>query len=107
MKTFKAWTVHFVFSLRIFVSAHVIITSITTLGIFTKLCGLVLLLVLAGSLVPKFHFQLTKKRLEISPGNGWTQHKLAEGVTFSSVFCIMIEHALSTNDSAHDIRTLS
>ena len=60
VKTFKTRTVHFVFSLRIFVSVHVIITSITAPGMFTKLC-LVVLLLLPGSLVSKFHFQLTKK----------------------------------------------
>ena len=60
VKTFKTRTVHFVFSLRIFVSVHVIITSITAPGMFIKLC-LVVLLLLPGSLVSKFHFQLTKK----------------------------------------------
>ena len=33
---------------------------------------LVLLLLLAGSLVPKFQFQVTKK-LERGPGNVWTE----------------------------------
>ena len=44
----------------IFVSAHVTITSITALDRFINLC-LVLLLLFADSLVPKLHFQLTKK----------------------------------------------
>ena len=47
----------FVFSLMIFVSDLFIITSINFLSIFTKLFS-VLLLLLAGSLVPKFHFQI-------------------------------------------------
>ena len=60
MKTFKIQTVHFVFSLRIFPSAHVMITSTTAPGMFINLCVVVLLL-FAGSLVSKFHFQLMKK----------------------------------------------
>ena len=54
VKTFKTRTVHFIFSLSLFVCARVVITSITALGMFTNLC-LVLLLLLVGSLVPKFH----------------------------------------------------
>ena len=50
-------TLPFDFSLMIFVSAHVVITSITAPGMFTNLC-LVLLLLSADSLVPKFHLQL-------------------------------------------------
>ena len=60
VKTFKTRIVHFVFFARIFVSSHVRIVQITELGMFTNLY-LVLLLLLAGSLIPKFHFQLTKK----------------------------------------------
>ena len=62
VKNFKTRTVHFVLSLRIFVSAHVTVTKITAPGIFANLC----------SLVPKFHFQLTKEKLERSPGKGRT-----------------------------------
>ena len=62
VKNFKTRTVHFVLSLRIFVSAHVTVTKITASGIFANLC----------SLVPKFHFQLTKEKLERSPGKGRT-----------------------------------
>ena len=61
MKTLKTRTVHFVYSLRIFVSTHVIITSIAAPGMFANLC-LVLLLLFADSPVPKFHFQLKKKK---------------------------------------------
>ena len=46
---------------------------------FTNLC-LVPLLLLAGSLVPKFHFQLMKKAREKSR-KGRTQYNLADGVT--------------------------
>ena len=60
VKTFKTRTVNFVFFLRIFVSAHVIITSITAPNMFINLC-LVVLLLHAGSLVSKYHFQLKKK----------------------------------------------
>ena len=62
VKTFKTRTVRFVFSLRIFVSAHVIITSITAPSTFTHLC-LVLLLLFTDSPVPKFHFQWKKKKI--------------------------------------------
>ena len=47
------------FSLVILVFAHVIISSITALNMFSDLC-LVLLLLLAGPTVQKFDFQLTK-----------------------------------------------
>ena len=80
MKTFKTRTVHFIFSLRIFVSAHVIITSITAPGMFTYLY-LVPLLPFADSLVPKFHFQFKEKKIEKSPGKGWTWCNLADGMT--------------------------
>ena len=62
VKNFKTRTVNFVLSLRIFVSAHVTVTKITASGNFANLC----------SLVPKFHFQLTKEKLERSPGKGRT-----------------------------------
>ena len=48
-------SVHFYFSLVIFVSAHVIISSITALDMLINLC-LVFLLLRASSFVPKFHF---------------------------------------------------
>ena len=70
VKTFKTRTVHFIFSLSLFVCARVVITSITALGMFTNLC-LVLLWLLVGSLAPKFHFQLTKKsRREVREMDG-------------------------------------
>ena len=55
VKTFKTRTAHFVFSLRIFLSAQVVITSITALDMFKNFC-LVLRLLFADSIVPKFHF---------------------------------------------------
>ena len=61
----------------IFVSSHVIITSVTVPDMFSNL-SLVLLLLLAGSLGSKF--QSTKKRLKRSPGKGRTDN-LADGVT--------------------------
>ena len=70
----------FVVSLRIFVIAPVKITSITALGMFTNLF-LVLLLLLAGSLAPKFHFKLAKKKVERSPKKGRTYYNLADNVT--------------------------
>ena len=65
VKTFQTRTVHFIFSLRIFVSAHLIITSITAPSMFTYLY-LVPLLPFADSPVPKFHFQFKKKNREKS-----------------------------------------
>ena len=70
VKTFKTRTVHFVFSLVIFFSNHVMITSITALGIFTKL-SLVLLLLLAGSLAAKFHFQIREVREMVGHCTNW------------------------------------
>ena len=87
VKTFKTRTVHFVFSLRIFVSVHVIITSITAPGMFIKLC-LVVLLLLPGSLVSKFHHVSGRKR-ETALECG--AHNKAFLVTFvSSIFIFYI-----------------
>ena len=69
-KILKIRTVHFVYSLMIFVSAHVIITPITAPSIFTNIC-LVLLLLIADLPVPKFPFQLERKKLG-SPGESRT-----------------------------------
>ena len=80
MKTLKTWSVQFVFSLRIFClcSHH---SSITAPGMFTNCC-LVCLLLFSNLPVPKFHFQLQKKKkLEKSPGKGWTWYNLAGGMT--------------------------
>ena len=57
-----------------------LITSITAPGMFKNLC-LVLLLLFADSPVPKFHFQLKKKKLEKSPRKGRTEYNLGDGVT--------------------------
>ena len=56
------------------------ITSNTALGMFTNLY-LVLLLVIADSLVPKFHLQIRKSKREVRELVG--QYKLADGVTAS------------------------
>ena len=76
VKTFKTQTVHYVFSLRISVSVHVIITQIMAPAMFINF-WLVLLFLFASSLVPKFREQ---KKLERSPGNGQTWYNLAGGV---------------------------
>ena len=63
VKAFKTRKVHLVFSLVILVFAPVIISSITTIGMFSNHC-LVLLLLLVGQLsVQKFDFQLKKINL--------------------------------------------
>ena len=89
VKTFKTRTVHFIFSLSLFVCARVVITSITALGMFTNLC-LVLLLLLVGSLVPKFHFQLTKKSgREVREMDGHCINwQMAQQLTPSSMFVL-------------------
>ena len=75
MKTFKTQTVHFVFSLRIFFSAHVIVKSVTALSMFANLC-LVLLLTFS-----ELSLSINVKKLKRSPGNCRTKYKLADGVT--------------------------
>ena len=76
MKTFKTRTVHFVFSLRTFVSAHVIITSITAPGMSINL-SLVALLLLAGSLVFEILLSINGKKVLGKVGHS----NLADGVT--------------------------
>lgn len=78
MKTFKTRTVYFVFSLELFVFAHGITTSVAALDIFTNVY-FVLLLLLVGQLIPKFHFRLTK--LSLREVREMTLQKLAGGVT--------------------------
>lgn len=79
--------------------------SITALCMFTNLF-LVVLMLFADLPIPKFHFQLQKKRLEKSSGKGQTSYNLEDGVTALALSCTMIVHAFSTNDSACYIRTL-
>ena len=80
----------------IFVSSHVIITSVTVPDTFSNL-SLVLLLLLAGSLGSKFQFQSTKKRLKRSPGKGRTDN-LADGVTaLAHLYALYSDRAHSFN----------
>ena len=89
----KTLTVHFVFSLRIFVSAYVIITSITAPGMFANLCLVVLLLFVDSEI----HFQLGKK-LEKSHGKGRTWYNLADGVTaLAKLYALYSPRARSFN----------
>ena len=83
--------------MRIFITAHVIITSITALGMFTNLC-LVLLLLFADSLLTKLHFQLMKKARK-KPGKGRTKYNLADGVTALalSLYVLYSDRARSLN----------
>ena len=53
---------------------------ITALDMFTNFC-LVLLLLLAGSLVPKFNFSERKKLYREVRADGQTLYKLADNVT--------------------------
>ena len=75
------------------------------LGMFTNLC-LVLLLLIAGSLVPKFHFQLTKE----SYGEVWEWADTVQvGIwsdSFNSVFYTLIKNYLLTKENAHYDQTL-
>lgn len=63
----------------------------------TNLC-LVLLLQLAGSQVPKFHYQLTKESLKEVPEKGRTSFNLADGVTSSAqLYALYTDRAHSFN----------
>ena len=64
----------------IFVSADVMAMLITALDMFTNFC-LVLLLLLAGSLVPKCTFSERKKLYREVRADGHTLYKLADSVT--------------------------
>ena len=100
---FKTRTVHFVFSLRIFVSAHVLITSITAPGMLTNLC-LVLLLLFADSPAPKFHFQLKKKKEKKK--NRWkVPEKVGHKVIWQTVTKSVPKYALSKTGSKITIAT--
>ena len=77
-------------SLRIFVSAHVIITSITAPGMFKKLC-LVLLMLFADLTVPKFHFQKKKKK-HGEKSRIW--YNSADGVTAWARLYVLYIHIL-------------
>ena len=80
----------------IFVSSHVIITSVTVPDMFSNL-SLVLLLLLSGSLGSKFQFQSTKKRLKRSLGKGRTDN-LADGVTaLAHLYALYSDRAHSFN----------
>ena len=81
MKTFKTQTVHFVFSLRIFFSAHAILKSVnysakhvckplfgSSATIFRLTCS-------------ELSLSINVKKLKRSPGNCRTKYKLADGVT--------------------------
>ena len=68
---------------------------------------------LFSSFVPTFRracfeisLSINEKRLERSLGKDRTWFSLADGVTAQLHVCILIEHALSTNDSARYMRTL-
>ena len=68
---------------------------------FTNLY-LVLLLLFAGPLVPKFHFQLTKEKLERSLGKGRTYYNLADGVTaLAQFYTLYSNRARSFNQRQH------
>ena len=58
---------------------------------FTNLC-LVLLLLLAGSLVPKFQFQITKKEAREKSGIKLGQYNLADGVTTLAQLYALYSH---------------
>ena len=92
MKSFKTWTYHFVSPLRIFVSAHVIITSITALGMFTNRCYLssssVAAYRLACSEIPLL---INEKKLERSPENGRSDDQIGRWLdSFSSATCFVL-----------------
>ena len=60
------------------------------------------------SLIPKFHFELVKKK--DSSRDGQAKYNLEDGVTVLAqpyVFSTLIEHAFSTDGSTRYIRALS
>ena len=92
VKSFKTWTHHFVSPLRIFVSAQVIITSITALGMFTNRCYLssssVAAYRLACSEIPLL---INEKKLERSPENGRSDDQIGRWWdSFSSATCFVL-----------------
>ena len=88
MKTFRTRTVHFVFSLRIFVSVQVVITSITAPGMFTKL-SIGSSVTICRLVCSEISLSVTEKKLEKSPGKGRTL--LTVGSCFSVHYRVM-EH---------------
>lgn len=112
MKNLNTRTVPFVFSLRIFFSAYVIITLITALGIFYKplfLSPVITRRLACSEISPSIH----ERKIARQKSEKWSDiDNLADGVTAcqpkqSSVLCTLIEHALSANDSARYVRTSS
>ena len=77
MKTIKTWTVHFFFSLRIFISTHVIIISITVLGMFTNIC--LVLLLLPASLLSKNCNNFSNVLFEAVKSSCFSRVKMREG----------------------------
>ena len=81
----------------IFVSAHVMAMLITALDMFTNFC-LVLLLLLAGSLVPKFTFSERKKLYREVRADEQTLYKLADSVTdFAQLRVLYSDKTRSSN----------
>ena len=58
---------------------------------FTNL-SLVLLLLLAGSLVPEISLSIIGEKLKRSPGKGRTWYNLADGVTALAQFYALYSH---------------
>ena len=85
MKTIKTRT-HFVYSLRIFVSAHFIIRRLaclqTLFGSFIAICRLA---------CSGFSLSIKEKKLVESPGESRTQYNLADGVTALAQLKIIIK----------------
>ena len=81
----------------IFFSAHVMAMLITALDMFTNFC-LVLLLLLAGSLVPKFTFSERKKLYREVRADEQTLYKLADSVTdFAQLRVLYSDKTRSSN----------
>ena len=81
----------------IFVSAHVMAMLITALDMFTNFC-LVPLLLLAGSLVPKFTFSERKKLYREVRADEQTLYKLADSVTdFAQLRVLYSDKTRSSN----------
>ena len=104
VKTIKIWNVQFVYSLRIFcLCSRYNNINYCAWHVHKPLFGSS---VAIGRLTcSEISLSIKGKKLEISPGKGRTYYNLADGVTALAQLYTLIEHALSTNDSARYIRT--
>ena len=98
VKTFKTRIVHFVFFARIFVSSHVRIVKLQSLA-----CLQTLIWFFCCYLPARLFRNFTSKKRK--KGRQSTNWQMTWQLWLSSVLYTLVEHALSTNDSACYFRT--